>query len=451
MTSPGTIPAAQWQAIDLVLAALLPALLVLSAFFSACETTLFGMRPAERMALRRSHSLIARAVDSLLADPRSLLITVLLGNMTVNVLYFVISSVLLMNAQIGILGEIVLVIMSLLVLTCGEVLPKVVANARRTRAAVLLATPLLVLHRVIAPLRIVIDRLIVSPLSRLTAPTTPPPRLAPSEIASLLELSGRQGVIDAEEQRVLLDVLKLGRLKVRDVMTPRVRVIALPAEARRDEVAEAARTAGLAQLPVYLRDLDHIIGMLPLRTFLLQADQPTTAQELARPVEFVPEIATLEQLLDHFRSKQTQMVIVVDEYGGTSGIVALQDVVEQLVGELASGDDAHAQTPVMIGPGRWRAGGDVSVHDWAEAFGATGLVTRVATLGGLVTNLLGRGPEVGDAVDVGSVRLEVEQVEGSRVAAVIITLLDDDHATPPPASSANSAADHDAPAGEVSP
>jgi CBS domain containing-hemolysin-like protein len=430
VTSPDSIPAPQWQAIDLALAALLPVLVALSAFFSACETTLFGLRPAERMSLRRSHSLVARAVDALLADPRSLLITVLLGNMTVNVVYFVISSVLLMKSDVGLVGEVLLALASLVVLTCSGVLPKVIANVRRTRAAVLLAPPLLVLHRLITPLRLVIDRMIVSPLSRLTAPTKPPPALAPSELASLLEISGREGVIDAEEQRILLDVLKLGRLKVRDVMTPRVRMIALPAEAGRDEVAAAARTGGLAHLPVYQDDLDHIIGMLPLRRFLLEAGPTITARSLARPVGFVPEIATLEQLLNHFRTSQSQLVIVVDEYGGTSGIVALQDVVEQLVGELASGDDAQSQRPVMIGPGRWRVGGDVSVHDWAEAFGATGLAPRVATLGGLITNILGRGPEVGDSVDVGSVRLEVEQVDGARVATAIITLLDEEPDAP---------------------
>ena len=426
MTSPDSIPAPHWQAIDVVLAALLPVLVVLSAFFSACETTLFGLRPAERMALRRSHALVARAVDALLSDPRSLLITVLLGNMTVNIVYFVISSVLLMKSNIGLVSEILLALLSLVVLTCSGVLPKVIANVRRTGAAVLLAPPLLVVHRLIAPMRIVIDRLIVSPLSRLTGPAKPPPRLAPSELASLLEISGRQGVIDAEEQRILLDVLKLGRLKVRDVMTPRVRMIALPADADAEAVAAAARRGGLAHLPVFQDDLDHIVGMLPLRTFLLQAGETTTARSLARPVDFVPEIATLEQLLNHFRASRSQLVIVVDEFGGTSGIVALQDVVEQLVGELASTDDAQAQTPAMIGPGRWRVGGDVSVHDWAEAFGATGLVPRVATLGGLITNMLGRGPEVGDSVDVGSVRLEVERVEGARVATAIITLLDDD-------------------------
>ena len=171
--------------IDIPMLALLPGLLLLSGFFSGSETALFGLTETERMTLRRDESLAGRAVAALLANPRMLLITVLLGNMTINVLYFVTSSVLLMRADAGFIGLIAMAAVSLLLLILlGEVLPKLWANSRRVTFAVLTAPPLLALHRLIGPLRLVLDRAIVAPLSRLTAPAEAPLTVQPNIYAA---------------------------------------------------------------------------------------------------------------------------------------------------------------------------------------------------------------------------------------------------------------------------
>ena len=170
-----------WESVDiamLLMLAALPVLLALSGFFSGSETALFGLTETERMGLRRGESLAGRAADALLADHRMLLITVLVGNMTVNVLYFVITSVLLMKIEVGVAGGVVLAATFLvLIILLGEVAPKLLANSRRARFAVLVAPPLLTVHRLIGPLRILLNRLVVAPLSRLTAPAHAPPRL----------------------------------------------------------------------------------------------------------------------------------------------------------------------------------------------------------------------------------------------------------------------------------
>ena len=416
-----------WEAVDLPLLLLLPLLLALSGFFSGSETALFGLTATDRMQLRRERSLISRAVDVLLANQRMLLITVLLGNMTVNVLYFVISSVLLMKADAGgLVGELLLAGVSLVVLVvCGEVVPKIVANSHRTTFVSVVATPLFSVHRLIGPLRVGLDRLVIGPLSRLTSPPQTPPRLDEEELAALLEISGQQGVIDIDEQRLLQDVLNLSRLKARDVMTPRVRMAALPLTAARADVADLARKTRLTKFPVFEGDVDHIVGLLHVKRFLIEGTDAADLRKMVTPVRFVPEMATLEQLLEHFRSTHSQLAIVVDEFGGTAGLVALEDVVEEIVGDITSAVDMESQTPQPIGPGRWRVGGDLNVHDWAQAFGQRLVSPRVATLGGLIASRLGRAPRVGDEVDLGNVRLEVEAVERARVVTAIVTLRDD--------------------------
>ncbi len=416
-----------WSVADLGLFGTLLALLLLSGFFSGSETALFGLSETQRMQVRRDTGLAGRAVESLLAHPRMLLITILISNMTVNVLYFVVSSILLMKAEAGAIGEILLVLTSLmLIVLLGEVMPKLIANSRGATFALLVAPPLIALHQVIGPLRIALDKLVVGPLSRLTAPTEAPPQLSRDELAALLDLSGRAGVIDTEEERILQDVLNLGRLKVRDVMTPRVRMIAVPANASRTDLLEIVKRHRFTKLPVYEKDLDTIVGLLYVLRYL--GDPESDDQSIrarAEPIEFVPEIATLDQVLEHFRATKTQIAIVVDEFGGTAGIVAIEDVVEEIVGDISATEDEQRPQPQLIGLNQWRVAGDLSVHDWAAAFGQRLVSPRVATLGGLITAHLGRAPNPKDSVELGSVRVEVERVERARVVTAIVTLLDD--------------------------
>ena len=420
-----------WTNIPMLVA--LPALLEGSAFFSGSETALFALSVNERMTLRRSGTLAGRAVEALLAEPRMLLVTILVCNMTVNTLYFVITSVLLMKTQAGVAAEVALGMIFLIVIVLlGEVTPKLVANADRGRSAALIAPALLTVHRLIGPLRVALDRLVVAPLSRLTSPGGAPGSLDEQELTALLDISGRHGVIDQEEQRILQDVISLSQLKVRDVMTPRVRLAALPVGATPARVRALAQQTRLTKFPVYERDIDHIVGVLPVKRYLLEADgDPSLLKRVLQPAHYVPEMARLDQLLEHFRRSGTALAIAVDEYGGTAGVVAAEDVVEELVGDIAGEERVGYQPPVLLDRGRWRVDGATSVRDWAEAVGHRLVSPQVATLGGLIIARLGRAPRPGDVVDLGNVRLEVEQVDRARVASVILTLVGgegDEHA-----------------------
>jgi CBS domain containing-hemolysin-like protein len=427
VTAPTDIPTGTWQTVDTVLVVAMPMLLLASALFSGSETALFGMSATDRLHFRRSRTLSARAVQSLLADQRMLLITLMLGNMTVNALYFVISSVLLLRRPSP-AGEAAIAFGSLLaIVLLGEVLPKMIGNARRVESVSVVAPILLVLHRLIFPLRLFVETVIVDPLSRLTAPADAPPRLSVNELRALLDLSGREGVIDAEEQRILREVFTFSRMRVRHVMTPRVRMHALPVDATRSDVVNAVRETRLTRLPVYEGTLDNIVGTLPVKRYLL-ADPAERAplRPWLGPAKFVPQMATLDQLLEEFRRSHAQSAIVVDEFGGTAGIVAIRDVVEEIVGDIVAEDELEIDAPKLIGINRWQISGDFGVHDWAEAFGQRLVSPQVATVGGLIMQSLGRLPTAGDVVRLGNVQLEVEQVDRARIVSAIITLLDEE-------------------------
>lgn len=415
---------------------LLAVLLVASGFFSGSETALFSLTPHQRNRLERSNSVVSRTIITLLSETRGLLITVLLGNMTVNVLYFVISSVLLIKAgdspQVGRALLTVLTVAPLLtIILLGEVMPKLIASKMPEAFARWIALPMLAVHRVLAPIRIASSVMVITPLSRLVAPPAPPPDLSTDELESMLQLSRHHGVIDHDEQRVLEQVLELSQLKVRNLMVPRVDIKAFNLDDGPDELRLMLRQTRLRHIPAYRGDLDNVQGPLYSRQVLLADPQtPEAIDSLVRQVRFIPDLQRADRALIDLRKSGTTIALVVDEYGGTSGLITLEDLVEHLVGDIPGAYEASGQVEIEpVPPGRWRVDADLSVHEWATVFGkhhrfeAARALQSANTVGGLVMAELGRVPVVGDAIDIGNVHITVDRMDGHRVQTVLIGLV----------------------------
>jgi CBS domain containing-hemolysin-like protein len=416
---------------DLPLLLSLPVLLMISAFFSGSETAVFGLTGQHCARLGRQDTLFSRATMTLLSDPRMLLITLMLGNMIANVTYFVVSSVLLLKynrtSHPAVLLAIATALPLVAIIIFGEILPKLVANTARLTWVRITAVPLLAIHEIIAPLRILLANWIITPLSRLFSPRRRPPSLTADELASLLAISQQRGVIDRSEEQLLREVVQLNQIKVRDVMVPRVDVRWIDRRATPAEVDRLIRETRIARFPICNGDLDHVEGVLYVRRYLLAggAGGKPDLVKLTRPVRFVPELQRVDQLLIDMRRFHDHMVIAVDEFGGTAGIVTMKDVVERIVGDLDM-DQAPGEGTVpeaeLIEADVWRVDGGLSVHDWADAFNQPHLPARVATVGGLVMALLGHTPQPGDTARLGNLHFEVETVDGLRIQSVILHL-----------------------------
>lgn len=415
---------------DLPLLIALPLLLVASGFFSGSETAMFSLSTANRLRLTRRGGVIAHALESMLQDLQLLLITLMFGNMTINVLYFVISSALVLKLDARAapaLAAAGTVAPLLLIIVCGEVLPKMIANLSPVLWLRVTTLPLFVVHRAIAPLRIVLRTLVIAPLGRLFAPRERPPALSADELAALVELSERRGVIDASEEQLLREVVNLSQFKVRDIMVPRVDMLAVEVRTSPDDLAELIRRRGVTKLPVYRGDVDNIIGVVYARQFLLAgaAGGEVDLASLVRNVHFVPELQRVDQLLGVFRKRGIHIAVVVDEYGGTAGVVTIRDVVERLIGEVdveSEEPDTGAAAAEPIGPGEWRVSGRLAVRDWAHWFGESAVPAKAATIGGLITAQLGRIPAPGDTVTLGNLALKVESVHRGRVESVRLSV-----------------------------
>jgi len=414
----------------LLFVGVLPLLLMASAFFSGTETALFSLTQQQRRQLQRSHSIAARTVSELLGETRTLLITLLMGNMTINVLFFVVSSLVAIrlekiHAASGAIVAAAATAPLLLIILLGEVLPKLVAARLTVGWATFMAVPLWLVHRVLGPLRWAVNQFVITPLARLAEPKTKPAALSASELENLLTLSQHQGVIDADEEQLLQQVLELGQVRVTELMTPRVDLQAFDLSRQPGELVEMARRDSYSRIPVYGDSLDRIEGVVYARQVLLR--RPATRQAvraLVRDVKYVPAQMKADRLLIDMRRTGSVFAVVVDEYGGTAGVITLEDVVEHMVGDIVAGDIETAQPELEpMGEGQWDASAQLSVRDWPDTFGQAVPLHGVQTLGGLVMARLGRVARVGDTTTVGNLELRVEHTSGPRIDRVRITRL----------------------------
>ncbi len=405
----------------------LPALVVLgmllvgSGFFSGSETALFSLSRVQMLRFAESHRRSARAVYGLLQHPHRLLMVILLGNQLMNVAFFAVATALIVNARAvealrpyrGALAAVPLVAVILL----GEVMPKNLALAAPAAFSRMAGLPLAALVKLLGPVTVAFGVWVIDPLTRLFTPSeTTPPALRPSELAELLEMSARRGGIAPDESVWLQEVIRLSRRRVRQIMTPRVDIVAYDVDQPAAGLIELFRRTGLVKIPVYRGDLDHTLGLVYAKELLLSPETPLA--DLTRPVLYVPEGGTVDKLLIQFRHAGMQMAIVVDEYGGTAGLVTLEDALEEIVGDLADEGEQVVEPVRQVGDNEYLVRGDLAIHGWPNVFGVDLPPERISTIGGLVMSLLGRVPGTGDEVRTRNLHFTVEAMRGMRVRLV---------------------------------
>ncbi len=418
--------------------AILPLLLAAAAVFSAAETAIFSLTYSDRVRLRKQHPKLARVVSQLLARPQDVLVTLLFFNMMATTLYFVLTSLLLLEAsETGnrLLGLAVSAINLLLMTVVAEVVSKMLAARQRVEFVRLLAPLVLWMMGALGPVRSFVVRSVVAPLTRVFVPPEGEDdsmrSMTPEELAAVLHVGEQEGAIDSDEQRVLRQVIHLGSQRVRDVMTPRTDMEWLDEKAAPDQVIDLTRRKRLTRLPIARAGgggLDEqVIGILDVKRYLAAFARTHTPPKLGAfldPPRYVPERVSLDGLLEQLRRWGAKVALCVDEHGAIVGVVSARDVVKQIAAELRGdfGAGGEAQQVEQGGERNWLAPGRFPARDLMEMFGLP-RDPRVSTVAGLVLSLLGRLPQVGDAVRVGNLRLKVEAVTGRVVDRVRVEIV----------------------------
>ncbi len=413
--------------ITLIGTAVLLVLLGLSAFFSSSEIALFSLAKHRIDALVEQGTASAETVADLKSNPHRLLVTILVGNNLVNIAMSSIST-----AIVGFYfdpGAAVLVStfgITAIVLLFGESAPKSYAVENTESWALRVARPLKLSEYVLFPLVVVFDHL-TRIINRLTGggAAIEDSYVTRDEIQEMIRTGEREGVIDEEEREMFQRIFRFRNTIAKEVMTPRLDVVGIDREATLNDATTRCLESGHRRLPVYADSLDNIVGTADIHALIAAQrngsaeDTPLGELELLDPPHHVPESKPVDELLGEMQTSRTQMAVVIDEFGTTEGLVTVEDLTEEIVGEILEGTEDAPVTELDETTALVR--GDVNIAAVNERLGLDlpdG--EEFETIAGLLINRAGRLVEQGETFDVGAVQLRVETTDQTRITQVRI-------------------------------
>jgi len=395
-------------------------LVVLCGFFAAAETSLFALSPLERLRLREKNRPRGEMVENLLRRPQRLLTSLLLGTGTVSILASVLATSLALSLWPHRGRWLAFVVVAPTILLCGEVIPKTLALAYPSRLARTLAPlvrPALVL---LAPFRIVLLQLSRGILATLGfRPDLPVPGVRQEDFVGMVEESHRGGMIAAIERDFIRNLLSFGELRIGQIMVPRPDMLCLPIDLPLEKLFQAVKRSRFSRVPVYQDTMDNILGVLHTKDLLFispdDAADPGVIRQLLRPPYYVPENKKAFDLLSDLQARRLRLGLVVDEYGSLVGLFSVEDLLEELFGEIAQEFEVEEKVLEERAPGVWRVKAALSLADFNEALGLSLPVEESDTIGGLVLNLFGELPREGDVISLDSLSFKVLRMKGTRI------------------------------------
>ncbi len=391
-----------------------------SFFFSLAETSFFSLSKWQARQLAAEKPEAGGLVTRLLSEPQDLLATLAMGNTFASGAMLAVALWMAFHAGVSV-AVTILGLLVLILIGC-EVLPKTMAARRPELWALRLARPFALALRASLPLCRVAQRGNEAILKAvIPASVQPPSGFTDADYKELLELAYQQGALAQSEKEIILEIISLDRRTAREVMKPRSQMAAISDDLPIEQMLEAARKYRHRRLPIYDETPDTIVGILNTHALLLDPHL-----DLADAIEFpsfVPETMNLLQLLKSLQRQQRGLAIVLDEFGGTAGIVTLEDILEQIVGKIRSEGEAEGFLMEKLGPGRWRVNGLLRLDDFRREYPLLGDAPEVETLGGLLMSLLDVVPAAGESAVFRGLKLTAHVADERRVRELLVEVV----------------------------
>jgi len=405
-------------------------LLLCSAGASAAETAFFSLSPSQLNEIRSSKTAVNKRIVHLLENSKLLLTTILIFNNLVNVGIVILSTFLVnqhldfsSNPLLGFLFQVVVITALLLLL--GEILPKVFATRKPVKIASMLATPLNVLQKIVYPF----SHLLVSSTSFIDKRHAKNHNITLDDISNAIDITA-DGKVDEEDRRIMKSITRFGDINAREIMSPRVDLTTIDNSLSFSEVQKIIVDSGYSRIPVYNDTPDTITGILYIKDLLphLTEGDNFKWELLVRPPFFIPENKPINDLMQEFQEKKIHMAVVVDEYGGTSGIITLEDIIEEIVGEINDEFDVEADNTFFskIDEQNYIFEGKTTINDMCRVLGIDDRIFDDAkgeseSLAGLILELAGKMPATGETFTLGEYSFRVEAADKRRLKKVKIT------------------------------
>ena len=417
-------------------------LTLLEGFFVAAEIALVSVRRSRIDQLVEENNAAARRVRRLIDDPGRFLAVSQLGLTLIGFFASAFAAVSLVDNLATLLESFgvaaasaesaalitVTIILALFTIVFAELIPKAIALGAPERFSLILSRPIDLLARLLGPIVSLLNGITRWVARSMGVNMNQEAQISADELRLIVERGGEQGVLEAEEEQMINAVIELGERRVHEVMIPRVAMAALPDDGTLEEAIDLVVDVGHSRIPVYHDSIDEIVGILYAKDLLpyLKPDAgPRPAlRKLLRPPVLVPESMTVDDLLHEFQRRKVHIAIVLDEYGGTAGLVTIEDLLEEIVGEIQDEYDVEEPMVDRLSDHEARVDGRADVDELLELFDLDLKLEDAEeydTVGGLIYHRIGGVPQPGDVVEVGGLRLTVESTDGRRVGKVLVT------------------------------
>lgn len=409
-------------------------LVLFSAFFSGSEIALFSL-DRNKIAKSGDRSLAGRYLSLLLDAPKRLLVTILIGNTIVNVGASILAVLIaldiasLTNIPQNIILTIQIITLTILIVLIGELLPKLLASKSPLGFSRIVAVPLYWINVILYPAAELLSELIrmaVSGIKINKAKTV----IQHEELSELARLGRERGTIIEEEHSLIHSIVSFRRVAVSEIMTPRVDITAVSENSVFEELLTIITSTGHSRIPLYKEDLDQITGMIYSKDILPLLKDPEKRKNLslasiARKPMFIPSSKLISSLMHEFQEKKMHIAIVVDEYGGTAGLITLEDIIEEIIGEIRDEYDKEENPVTKVDDNSFLVLGKISIDELNELLGSniTAEEDNFETVGGLVLNHAGDIPKEGYSFKIETFRFTVKEIFNKRIKKVLVEKL----------------------------
>ena len=396
---------------------LLIALVLLSGFFSSAETALFSISKVKARHIAKTRGKTDRLIKKMKEDPHKLLSTILIGNNLVNVAASAMATALAIKLVANHAVGIATGVMTLTILIFGEIFPKSLATRNNILIARLVIIPLYWLSLLFSPLILILNF-----IPQITRKVQRKHKVTEEELMTFVEVVEEEGEIKEEEKELISNIFEFDDTNASEIMTPRGDMFVIDADETLD--LEGILKSGFTRIPVIEDDIDHVIGILNIKDLFMEqakGNGEIDVRNIMNKPYFVPEYKKLDSLLQQFKKRKQHMAIVVDEHGGVSGLITLEDALEEIVGEIVDETDKDEPQIVRIKPNEWIVPGKSEIEEVNEKIPMNIPDSReYDTFSGYILDTIERIPKENEEISVGKFLVTVKEMEGIRIREYLV-------------------------------
>ena len=400
-------------------------LLIGSGFFSMSETSLMSLSKIRIRHMQEEGVKGAKLVSNLIEDSNKLLSTILVGNNVVNIAATSISTALFTSLIPGASGvAVATAVMTVLVLLFGEITPKTIAANNSEKVAIFVSRPIKIIIFILRPV-VWVFNLVTGVIFKILGvkDKSGQPYITEEELKTMVNVSHEEGVLEIEERQIINNVVQYGDKQAKEAMVQRLDIIAINSEDKYEEIIEMFKNEKLSRMPVYNESIDDIIGILNIKDIIFLNDeeiQKFNIKDYIREPFFTYEFKKITQLLEEMKIEKSQMAIVVDEYGGTSGLITIEDLVEVIVGDIEDEYDEEEEEIQVIKEDEYIVDGSIKITDVNELIGVRLESEEFDSIGGYIIGHLRRLPEENEVIEVDNIKFCIESLDKNRIKKVRI-------------------------------